>query len=303
MNILKYFDISWFSSVDGPGTRVVLYLLGCNLRCPWCHSPHSWETSSPLLYFESRCTKCGCCVDICPNGVHEVSNGIHLVNHSQCNQCGACIEICPSSDINKWNTSALGFAGKDIEVSELYQLLKPQLDLLKGIGGLTVSGGDPLVQSKALVELLKICSADGIHTTVETSATLNKKHIEELMPYVNHWLIGLRPSRTDKVEDWKQLLSNIELLAAHNPDQITIRTPIIPGYTNTQIAYDMIIEVMRSNRIKSIEILPYNPYSENYYKAMGIEYPLKGTQVPSKEELIGVKDNFTSAGIKAKIVA
>ncbi len=302
MNILKYFDISWFSSVDGPGTRVVLYLLGCNLRCPWCHSPHSWETSSPLLYFDSRCTKCGDCVDICPNGLHEILNGIHLVNHSQCNQCGACIEICPLSDINKWNTSALGFAGKDIEVSELYQLLKPQLDLLKSIGGLTVSGGDPLVQSKALAKLLKICSADGIHTTVETSATINKKHIEELLPYVNHWLIGLRPSRTDKVEDWKQLLSNIQLLAAHNPDQITIRTPIIPGYTNTQIAYDMIIEVMRANGIKSIEILPYNPYSENYYKAMGIKYPLEGTQLPSNEELIGVKGIFTSAGIKAKII-
>lgn len=302
MNILKYFDISWFSSVDGPGTRVVLFLSGCNLRCPWCHSPHSWETSSPLLYFESRCTKCGDCVDICPNGVHEVSNGIHLVNRNQCNRCGACIEICPLSDINKWNASALGFAGKDIEVGELYQLLKPQLDLLKHIGGLTVSGGDPLVQSKALAELLKICSADGVHTTVETSATLSKRHIEELLPYVNHWLVGLRPSRADKVENWKQLLSNIELLAGHDPDQITIRTPIIPGYTNTQIAYDMIIEVMRTNGIKSIEILPYNPYSENYYIAMGIEYPLKGTQMPSKDELVSIKGIFTSAGIKAKIV-
>jgi len=242
-------------------------------------------------------------VDICPNGVHKISNGAHLVDRSHCIRCGACIEICPSSDINKWNTSALGFVCKELEVGELYQILKPQLDLLKDIGGLTISGGDPLLQSEALAELLKICSMNGIHTTVETSATLNKKHIEDLLPFVDHWLIGLRPTKTDKVEDWKQLLTNIELLAAHNPNQITIRTPIIPGYTNTQIAYDMIIEVMHTNGIKSIEILPYNPYSENYYKAMGLKFPLEGTQLLSEEELIQIKSVFTSAGIHTEIVA
>lgn len=188
-------------------------------------------------------------------------------------------------------------------MGELYQLLKPQLDLLKGIGGLTISGGDPLLQSKALAELLQCCSKDSIHTTVETSATLNKKHIEELLPFVDHWLIGLRPSHIDRAEDWTQLLTNIELLAEYNPNQITIRTPIIPGYTNTQFTYDTIIGVMQTNEIKSIEILPYNPYSENYYKAMGIKFPLEGIQLPSKEEIIRIKGVFTSAGINAEIVA
>lgn len=303
MGKLKYFDISWFSSVDGPGTRVVLYLLGCHLRCPWCHSPHSWELSSPLLFFESRCRKCGSCEYICPNQVHKISNGIHLIDRSRCIQCGECIEICPSSDRNKWNTSALGFVGKELEVSELYQRLKPQLSLLKHIGGLTVSGGDPLLQSEALAELLKSCSLDGFHTTVETSATLNTKSVEELLPFVDRWLIGFRPTDTDNAEDRKRLLANIELLAAHNPNKITIRTPIIPGYTNTQAAYDTIIGVMLTHGIKSIEILPYNPYSENYYKAMGIEFPLRGTQLPSEEELIRIKGVFTSAGIEANIVA
>lgn len=302
MSKLKYFDISWFSSVDGPGTRVVLFLLGCNLRCPWCHSPHSWEVSSPLMFFESYCQYCGKCEEICPNAVHKISNNHHYIDRNKCNKCGACIEVCPSSNAAEWSTSALGFSGKEMEVEELYRLLKPQLDLLKCIGGLTVTGGDPLVQSKNLSELLKLCSADDIHIAIETSATLNEKHIEELVPFVNHWLIGLRPSRTDRVEDWKQLLKNIKLLAAYNPNQITIRTPIIPEYTNTQIAYDMIIEVMQVNGLKSIEILPYNPYSESYYKALGMEFPLAGTQLPSKEELIRIKNTFSSVGIKARIV-
>lgn len=241
-------------------------------------------------------------MEVCPNGVHEISNGVHYIDRSKCHKCGLCIENCPSSDINKWSISALGFVGVEMGVEELYEMLKPQLNLLKQIGGLTVSGGDPLVQSKALADLLKLCKADGIHTTIETSATLCEKRIEELIPFVNHWLIGLRPSRADRVEDWKQLLKNIALLAAHNPNQITIRTPIIPRYTDMQITYDMIIEVMHANGLKSIEILPYNPYSESYYKAMGIEYPLKDAQPPSKEEIVRIKGVFTSAGLKAKIV-
>lgn len=302
MNRLKYFDISWLSSYDGPGTRAVLYLLGCHLRCAWCHSPHSWEISSPLFFFESRCQQCGKCIDSCPNGVHKISNGIHLLDRNHCTKCGKCIESCPSSDLNRWNASALGFAGTEMEVGELYQLLKPQLELLKDIGGITISGGDPLLQSKALAELLKLCKDGGFHTAVETSATLNKKHFTDLLPYVDRWLIGLRPNHTDKIEDRKQLLENIELLAAHNPNQITIRTPIVPRYTNTQATYDMILEVMLSNGIQSIEILPYNPYSENYYKAMSLKFSLGGTQSPNPEEMMQIKSVFTSAGIDARIV-
>ncbi len=302
MKKLKYFDISWFSSVDGPGTRVVLYLSGCHLRCPWCHSPHSWEISSPLFFFESCCHKCGICVDTCPNHVHSILNGTHLLDRSNCIKCGICIENCPSSDINKWNSGALGFAGKTTEVSELYQLLKPQLELLKEIGGLTVSGGDPLLQSEALSELLEICVKEGIHTTVETSATLGKTHIQDLLPFVDNWLIGMRPYKADKSEDRKQLLENIDYLANHNPKSITIRTPIIPGYTDTQSTYDTIIETMQNNNLDSIEILPYNPYSENYYKAMGLNFSLTGTQPPDNEKMEQIRSVFTSAGINAKIV-
>ncbi len=302
LNKLKYFDISWISSVDGPGTRVVLFLQGCHLRCPWCHSPHSWEIESSLFFFECRCQLCGRCVDSCPSQIHKITNGTHLLDRSNCIKCGVCIENCPSSNAYKWNTSALGFTGKTMEVSELYHLLKPQLELLRSIGGLTVSGGDPLLQSEALAELLEICVKEGIHTTVETSATVDKKYIEDLLPFVDNWLIGLRPSKVDKPEDWKQLLENIEFLATHNPQSIIIRTPIIPEFTDTQLTYDTIIEIMQHNSLKSIEILPYNPYSENYYKAMGLKFSLGGTQSPSNDEMARIKHVFTTVGIDAKIV-
>ncbi|MBI9034004.1 MAG: glycyl-radical enzyme activating protein [Bacteroidales bacterium] len=300
---LRYFDISWISSVDGPGTRVVLYLQGCHLRCSWCHSPQSWKIESPLLFFENRCQSCGNCVEVCSNRVHHISDGIHSLDRNNCNQCGACIKSCPVSDVNKWNTGALGFAGKEMDVNELYQLLKPQLDLLKSIGGITISGGDPLLQSIALRELLKLCKQDDIHITVETSASLDKSHIEVLLPYVDHWLIGLRPSFIDKENDWEQVLKNVTFLAVSNSKKITIRTPIIPGYTNTEECHDKIKEVMLANEIQSIEILPFNPFSENYYKAMGILFPLEGVRFTEGNEMNQIKNFFISAGIKATVVA
>lgn len=303
MKTLKYFDISWNSSVDGPGMRVVLYLMGCHLRCPWCHSPHSWKTSSSLLYFESHCRLCGACVDACSYNVHAISDREHILDRTNCIQCGVCIENCPSSNVNSWNTGALGFAGCDMDITKLYELLKPQLELLKNIGGITISGGDPILQSESLVDFLKMCSQEGFHTTVETSATLKKSNIEVLLPFVDHWLIGLRPSIIDKAEDWGQILENVDFLATQSTDNITIRTPIIPGYTNTKECYNKIIDVMLINRIKSIEILPYNPYSDNYYKALGMKYPLDGISLVNDIELNQIKDYFLEQEINAKIIS
>ncbi len=299
---LKYFDISWFSTVDGPGTRVVLFLQGCHLRCPWCHSPHSWKTESPLLFFENHCLLCGSCVRECPNHVHHIADRIHFLDRTKCTQCRACIESCPVSESTKWNTGALGFAGDEMEVHDLFHLLKPQLDVLKGFGGITVSGGDPLLQSEALAGFLKICSREGVHIAVETSATLDSAYMELIEPYIDHWLIGLRPSSIDKQIDWEKLLENIGLLSARDSRKITVRTPIIPGFTDAQECHEKIISVMLSNGIKSIEILPYNPYSENYYKAMDLEFPLEGTQPLDDQKINKIKCLFTSAGIDTKIV-
>ena len=299
---INYFDIAWFSTVDGPGTRVVLYLSGCNLRCPWCHSPHSWNKTSPLLYFEHTCLLCGACVNACTQGVHSIRDNKHIIDRNKCIKCSSCIEACPSSNSKSWNGSTLGFAGTEIDVNELYKILKPQLSLLHNIGGLTISGGDPILQSKSLAKLLELCIQDNFHTTVETSASSSKSNIQELIPFVNHWLIGLRPSLIDKSEDWEQVLENIKILATVNAENITVRTPIIPGYTNSIECYSKIKNVMILNKIKFLELLPFNSYGENYYRALGEEYILKNATLISDKELSEAKKYFLSNRINVGIV-
>ncbi len=275
--------------------------------CPWCHSPQSWDVSSPLLFFEGRCTLCGACADICPENVHQIVNGKHHIDRTLCKRCKACIKVCPVSYRGKWNTGALGFAGSSIDVNALFHLLKPQLDLLKGIGGLTISGGEPLLQFEALTNFLKLCVSRGIHTAIETSASLPKKNVEPLVDLVDRWLVGLRPVFLKNiinrsVTGWEQVAGNLEMLSVKHPDRISIRFPVIPGYTNRRECYQKIKEIMEANKISSIEILPYNPYSNHYYKAMGRSYPLDGVTSISKPELDIVRNFFSSHGFDAMIV-
>lgn len=304
---LNYFDISWFSSKDGPGTRVVLFLQGCHQCCPWCHSPQSWELGSPLLFFASRCQLCGACVLACPHAVHSIVGHQHQLDRSRCNGCGQCIKACPVSRGGKWNTNALGRTGIAIEPGELFQLLKPQLELLKDIGGLTVSGGEPLLQYHRLAQLLTLCKQARFHTAIETSAALPRRHFQALIDVVDHWLFGIRPIHMDRgrietIGSWELILSNLEFLAARNSQNITVRAPIIPGYTDKIPCFQELSHIMARLHLRDIEILPFNPMASLYYEALGIPFPMQQTLPPDNASVNHIVEIFASRGFSVKIV-
>lgn len=303
---LKYFDIVWLSSVDGPNTRVTLFLQGCNLRCPWCHSPHSWSCKGELLYFDNRCLKCSACVKSCPAEVHKISDNIHSINRERCIKCRQCINSCPVSTDGKWNESALGFAGTDMKINDLFQLLLPQLLLLKNIGGITISGGEPLMQAKAVRELLILCKEKEINTSIETSFSVGFEKIKPLINLVDHWLIGLRP--VEKIEnknlnigDIDIIEKNIKLLVSFT-DSVIIRFPVIPNYTDNQDCYSRIRQIMKNNNIKNIDIIPYNFLADHYYKAMGTVYPLGDMKDMDKYDINKAEKYFTKHKFNTNII-
>jgi len=208
----------------------------------------------------------------CPNGVHSFDEAIHLIDRAKCSKCGECIESCPKSSFFK-PASALTLPTKSSEVDDLFDFIRPQLELLGDEGGITFSGGEPLYQYKPLTLLAKRCKEAGFHTSLETSGMVPIKTVKAIEPYIDHWLIGLRLitgmpeyESSNKEEHLKKLMNWFYTKDA----LLTIRIPAIPGYTDTPEYLASTIEMLNFKHIKSIEVLPQNPEGGHYYRAMGI---------------------------------
>ena len=296
---MNYFDIAWSSKKDGPGTRTVLFLQGCNLHCIWCHSPHSQPKCPPVLFYKDYCKKCGKCEECCEIGNHIVSRQKHLFKRDGCTFCEKCILSCPNN--------ALEYKFYKETPEAVFEKLKPELMLLRDIGGITVSGGEPLLQYTELKELLKLCKSSGIHTAVETCAAVDKVFFEETYAYVDCWLFGLK--QTDKKlcksmtgADFDMIINNLIFLAKKAPEKIIIRMPLITGFTDDTANIQSIAGIMKSNNINNLQLLPYNPFTANFYKAAGIPFDEKRFTIPTDSMLGTVLDSFISLGINAAIV-
>lgn len=304
---IAYWSVGWSSTVDGPGNRVVLYLQGCPAKCPWCHSPHSQYENSPLLLQESLCHFCGKCIEACQNGAHRILNGKHTVDYQRCTACGKCVRACPYSGEDAAN-SALCLPTVRQEVEEVFEMLRPQLDIVKSIGGITLSGGEALLQVDSAIELLKLCRNYGVHTCVETSMLLPEKVYGAASPYVDSWLLGFRkvywPENIwDDTDIRWECKRKVDLLKEKQGVRFIARFPIIKGYTDTKEKMTLLRDILLENEIKELELLPCNPHMEHYYRLMGKEVFVDVTRcIPSKQEISRITENFRKAGIQVRQV-
>lgn len=292
---LYYFNINWLSETDGPGKRLVLFLQGCNLNCSWCHSPHSRPIESPLLYFDSICLKCKRCIETCNNKVHSFINDQHIINRDNCSRCGKCIEACPQSSFYK-QSGALILPTQRIDVDTLFEKIKPHLELLKDEGGITFSGGEALLQSKALAILAKKCKESGIHTALETSGVIPTKYIQNLYPFIDTWLVGMRlltgSSKLKSKNLEKSIHKTLAFLTQKPSADIIIRIPVIPDYTTSDNYLITVNKILKEYQIKKIDLLPYNPDSDLYYKAIDLPYHLEYNQIQADKEFLKVANFF-----------
>ena len=163
---LHIFDIQRFSVQDGPGIRTTVFFKGCPMRCRWCHNPESFHREPDLLYYREKCTGCGLCVSVCPAEVHRFRDTCHELDRDRCLRCGKCAEICPER--------ALELAGYETGLEELMVKLRRDTDFYTGSGGgVTFSGGEPLLQAEALKKVTERCKAEGISTAVETLSLIH----------------------------------------------------------------------------------------------------------------------------------
>jgi glycyl-radical enzyme activating protein len=300
---INFFNIAWFSKTDGPGLRTVLFLQGCNLRCPWCHSPHSREIEAPLLFNPVRCINCQKCLEVCNRNVHFIVDGVHIVKRDNCLKCGDCVEACPTS-VKDSNTGALILPTQSMDTGGLFDLLLPQLNVLKYSGGLTISGGEALLQKEAVLEILKYCKSEGIHTAIETSLCLPVENFQFVSKYVDCWLIGIRGAylqyRSAYMED--EILENINYLS-HLDSEVIVRFPAIKGYTQSEAQLSKLVKYMQFGGFNNIEVMPCNENMLHYYTLSGITPEICVEEaLTDKVEISLIVSFFKSKGLNVNLI-
>ena len=260
------YNIQRASFDDGPGIRTVLFLKGCPIRCPWCHNPESQKMLPELLVYGQKCNRCGRCTATCP--AQAIESGI--VDRNRCTVCGECVESCPRG--------ALAITGKCYTVSQaIAEAIKDRSFFETSGGGVTLSGGEPLMQANFTLALVKALKQENIHTCIETCGICDDGVIESLVPFVDQWLYDVK--LTDEklhqsllgvsLTDIYKGLSILKQLGA----TITLRCPIIPDINDNPEHFARIRQLASEVKAESIDILPYHRLGTDKYVQLGRKPP------------------------------
>ena len=275
------FDIQRYSSHDGPGIRSTVFFKGCGLRCLWCHNPESLMQKKDVLYTPASCIGCGLCAQVCPVQAHSFEEG-HCLDRTNCISCGACAEICPSK--------ALENMGKDYTLDEVWAVLKRDIPFYESSGGgITLSGGEVLLQADFAVELLKKCKEEGLHTTVDTAGFVQWEAFEKVLPWTDLFLYDVKaitPEMHKKAtgQDNALILENYTKLAKTGKP-IWVRVPVVPGFTDSEEELRKIACFLKGQEPEHVDMLRFHRMAEAKYRAMGMEYEMGTTVPPSMDEM------------------
>lgn len=271
------FNIKRFAVHDGPGIRTSVFFKGCSLHCPWCQNPEGISKTKNLLYYKSRCIECYSCITHCPKNAIEklTGNGKIHINRDTCDLCGECVFHCP--------TGALSFDTTEYSLSELvHELEQDLLFYEESKGGITFTGGEPLLQPEILSEISKDLKNNKIHIAVQTSLMVPFSTIKKAVEFIDLFIVDLKILDKERSKimlgmDLDLYQKNLEYLFANNIDLIC-RFPLIPGYTVTDSNLKAVNSFMKKlnmkyNRNISVEPVNFNPLSKVKYQQLGLPLP------------------------------
>lgn len=263
-------DIKPMATHDGPGIRTTVFFKGCTLRCLWCHNPETLSPKPQLAYYENKCSGCLTCARVCPTGAQIAEGAIHKFQRSLCVDCGKCVEFCPAG--------ALQLFGKQVTVDDLLpRLLEDRPFYANTGGGVTLSGGECLLQADFCAELLKQLKKAGIHTAVDTCGFVPRSAFQKVLPYTDIFLYDIKAMdpavhKACTGQENQLILENLQYLDEMGA-QIEIRIPVVPGYNDQEVAaIENFLGTLK--RMPVVKKLTYHNYAGSKYDALGMKNTL-----------------------------
>ncbi|MBP5544979.1 MAG: glycyl-radical enzyme activating protein [Kiritimatiellae bacterium] len=273
-------DIRRLTLHDGPGTRTTVFVKGCPLRCRWCHNPECLSSSPTLLFHDHLCVGCGLCAAACPERAHVLSrDGSHSIDRARCRVCGACAEAC-------W-LGALEICGRDYDPEELLRLLIRDKAFYDATGGgVTVSGGEPLLYADAVGNLFALLKQHGVRTALDTCGDVHFDAFEAVLPATDLVLYDIKGMdserhRANTGRGNECIHDNLRRLGARGVP-IEVRMPVVPGCNDAEGEFEAAAEFLAQiPSITAVRLLPYRSLARAKYRAAGLPDTMPDVPAPN----------------------
>jgi pyruvate formate lyase activating enzyme len=292
------FNVQRFSIHDGPGIRTTVFLKGCNLRCQWCHNPESIQKGPEVQFFPEKCMLCGSCSAICPEGAQLQDGNQRIYLRDRCVACGKCVEDCFSD--------ALVMSGAERSVeSVLAEIRRDEEYFRTSGGGVTLSGGEPLLQPDFVYSLLQECQRAGLNCAVDTAGNVPWKTIARIAPLADLFLYDVKAfhasiHRTATGVSNRLILENLKRLDGLGK-RIWVRIPVVPGINDAPAE---ILEIARFlqplKSVEWVELLPFHSLGAEKYESLGRDYRAGGIPIPRVADLDPLLELFENHQIHAR---
>jgi pyruvate formate lyase activating enzyme len=293
-------NIQGFSIHDGPGIRTVVFFKGCPLSCQWCANPECLSGKPQMGFIETLCTDCGKCFEICTYNAIRRREGEHRIDYSRCIVCGDCRDHCYYGALIQY--------GESMTVAEVWDAIRrDKMFYDNSGGGVTVSGGEPLLWSKFIRELFELSHKEFIDTCIETCGFADPEALLDVIPVTDHILFDLKHMDSDIHKKYtgqpnSQILRNAALVLEYGAD-VVYRQPLIPGITDSITNIDATAGFLISlgKSAPRLQIMPYHRMGQSKHKALHIPCIMEGLGIAADEQVEAVKKAYIARGINCTI--